>query len=233
MKNREHSEWTAKLSDYMADQLDAEERAAMDAHLAGCEACSDAHQDLVRIVTKAGALEDVQPPKDLWQGIAAGIRSADVLPFPNRQDAAARPRTLELSPRRLAAAAVVLVALSGSLSWWAGSSRGGSVPAAAPAELGSGAVAGVSAGTPGVPTGLAEELAALEEILEAARGVLDPNTVRVIESSLGVIEQAIVDSREALAQDPGNAFLTEHLERMYRRKLVYLQDALRFAELEA
>jgi hypothetical protein len=80
---------------------------------------------------------------------------------------------------------------------------------------------------------MAEELAALEEILRSAEGVLDPNTVRVIERSLGVIEQAIADSREALAQDPGNAFLAEHLERMYRRKLLYLQDAVSLAELGA
>jgi hypothetical protein len=52
----------------------------------------------------------------------------------------------------------------------------------------------------------------------------------VLERNLGVIEQAIVDSREALALDPGNAFLSEHLERMYRRKLVYLQDAVRVSQ---
>jgi anti-sigma factor RsiW len=234
--SREHGEWTAKLSDYMADELDAGERAAVEAHLAACEACNAAHQDLVRIVTQAGALGDVQPPTDLWGGIASGIRAQegripDVLPLPVRPGRGATGSTVELSPRRLAAAAVVLVALSGTLSWWAGSTRVGST--AAPAELGSGPVVGVAGGVPGAPTGLAEELATLEEVLAAARGVLDPNTVRVIESSLGVIEQAIADSREALLQDPGNAFLAEHLERMYRRKLVYLQDALRFAELES
>jgi hypothetical protein len=80
------------------------------------------------------------------------------------------------------------------------------------------------------PADLASELATLEDVLEAARGTLDPNTVLVLERNLGVIEQAIVDSREALALDPGNAFLSEHLERMYRRKLVYLQDAVRVAQ---
>jgi hypothetical protein len=227
---QEHREWTTKLSDYLADELGPSERAALDAHLVACAGCRGALADLQRIVADAGALAEVQPPTDLWAGIAAGMRAErDVLPFPDRaRDPAAY--TLRLSPAKLAAAAVVLVALSGSVSWWVGSTRAGAAPT--PPDLGSGAVVGAAAPVPGAPAGLAEEVAALEEILRAARGVLDPNTVRVIESSLGVIEQAIADSREALAQDPGNAFLAEHLERMYRRKLVYLQDALRFAELE-
>jgi hypothetical protein len=81
------------------------------------------------------------------------------------------------------------------------------------------------------PAELAQELAALERLMDSARGALDPNTIRVIERCLAVIEQAIADSREALALDPGNAFLAGHLERMYRRKLVYLRDAVRFADL--
>jgi hypothetical protein len=80
------------------------------------------------------------------------------------------------------------------------------------------------------PAAMAGELAVLEDVLASARTVLDPNTVRVLERNLGVIEQAIADSREALVQDPGNTFLAQHLERMYRRKLVYLQDAVRLVE---
>ena len=74
---------------------------------------------------------------------------------------------------------------------------------------------------------LSDELASLEEVLEGARSSLDPNTVRVIERNLAVIEQAIADSQQALALDPENEFLTEHLERVYERKIEYLRDAAR------
>ncbi|KPJ79232.1 MAG: hypothetical protein AMS19_11625, partial [Gemmatimonas sp. SG8_23] len=63
-----------------------------------------------------------------------------------------------------------------------------------------------------------------------AREVLDPNTVRILERNLSVIEQAIEDSRQALAQDPENEFLAAHLERVYERKLSYLREAARVAE---
>jgi hypothetical protein len=89
-------------------------------------------------------------------------------------------------------------------------------------------VLAVDTGTP--PEGLADELAVLEAALQVARSTLDPNTVLVLERNLAVIEQAIADSREALVLDPNNAFLSEHLERMYRRKLDYLQDAVRAVE---
>jgi hypothetical protein len=240
MKNEGHREWTTRLSDYLADELDDLERSAMEAHLATCEACNQAMVDLARIVREAGALEDLAPPAHLWDGIAAGIAAgragsvlegdAAVLPFPRARPEAGRLR-VEMQPSRLAAAAVVLVALTASVTWWVGSARAGGT--AAPDGLGSGPVTGVADGVPAPPPGLADELASLEEVLASARGVLDPNTVRVIERSLSVIEQAIADSREALAQDPENAFLVEHLERMYRRKLVYLQDAVRLVELGA
>lgn len=77
---------------------------------------------------------------------------------------------------------------------------------------------------------MADELAALEQTLDEARAVLDPNTVRVLERNLGVIEQAIEDSMLALQQDPGNDFLAAHLDRVYERKLTYLRDAARVAE---
>ncbi|MGD2047803.1 MAG: hypothetical protein PVH96_16450 [Gemmatimonadota bacterium] len=81
-----------------------------------------------------------------------------------------------------------------------------------------------------IPPDLAAELGVLEDVLASARADLDSTTVAVLERNMRTIQTAIDDSRHALAADPGNAFLAEHLERMYRRKLVYLQEAVRVAE---
>jgi len=77
---------------------------------------------------------------------------------------------------------------------------------------------------------LADEVAVLERTLAEARAVLDPNTIRILERNLAVIESAIDDSRRALAIDPENAFLANHLERVYERKLEYLREAVRVTE---
>jgi hypothetical protein len=135
---------------------------------------------------------------------------------------------------RLAVAAAGLVAVSVGATWWVADARAGAAGVDQVASLGAAPVAGpvrpAAEGMP--PADLASELAALEEVLDVARGALDPNTVRVLERNLGVIERAIADSRLALEVDPGNAFLTEHLERIYRRKLLYLRDVVQVVQWE-
>lgn len=237
MKRRTHSEWTARLSDYLSDELSERDKLAVEAHLAVCDECNRALQDLARVVDEAGELGEIEPPQDLWPGISEAIGSgrgaedSRVIAFPGAgaRVAATLPQRIELSRRGLIAASLVLVTLSVTATWWA--ARGGTSVSAVPSDAApeAGFVA-AAAGSATPPEAMAGELAILEDVLASARSVLDPNTVRVLERNLGVIEQAIADSREALAQDPGNAFLVEHLERMYRRKLVYLQDAVRLVE---
>jgi hypothetical protein len=70
----------------------------------------------------------------------------------------------------------------------------------------------------------------LEDQLAAVRDALDPNTLRVLERNMAVIERAIEDSRQALALEPGNEFLSRHLEQVYERKLDYLREAAAIAD---
>jgi hypothetical protein len=236
MNRFHHREWTARLSEYLSDELSEADKLAVEAHLAVCDDCNGALRELARVVDEAGALGEIEPPTDLWPGVAAAIADTDprVIAFPGTPPRAAEAASrtgerIAVTRRGLVAASVVLVALSGSAAWFAGRTT---APTAVPpaASLPSEGVLSVATGDEGAPEAMAGELAVLEDVLSSARAVLDPNTVRVLERNLGVIEQAIADSREALAQDPGNSFLAEHLERMYRRKLVYLQDAVRLVE---
>ena len=77
----------------------------------------------------------------------------------------------------------------------------------------------------GVGDSYSEELARLEALLSEHRDELDPNTVRILEKNLAIIDRAIEESGEALAGDPGNEYLREHLDRAVRRKVDYLRDA--------
>jgi anti-sigma factor RsiW len=248
--SRYHTEWTDRFSDYVAGELGDAGQSEVEAHLAGCGPCRDALAELRAVVAGARELGALEPPRDLWPGIASAIggpvrapaRTADpsVIALPSARGAVVSPT--RAAPVRwggragLAAAVAGLVAISVGTTWWVADMKMGSRRAAdtalttdaASGDIAGGSVLASDAGAP--PADLAYELATLEAVLEAARGTLDPNTVLVLERNLAVIEQAIADSREALAVDPGNAFLSEHLERMYRRKLVYLQDAVRVAQ---
>lgn len=235
MNRQDHSIWLDRLSDHLDGGLPPDEAEAMEAHLAGCATCRETLADLRDLAARARALGPVEPGRDLWPGIAAALGAplpsapgADVLEFPGPglrngpSRLKARPGVVFTRPQ-LAAAAVVLVSLSAAATWWAGI-------ATAPRDVGA---PGVEAGLPAAlaadvsapPADLAEELAGLEVVLAEARARLDPNTVRILEKNLGVIERAIDESVRALAVDPDNAFVRAHLERAWREKADFLREA--------
>lgn len=229
--SRAHTNWTDRFSAYLADELPAAERGEVESHLDGCGACRRVLAELRAVVDAAAALGDREPPRDLWPAIAEAISApveaeATVIALSSARDGRATlPGRFSFTGPQLAAAAVVLVTLSSVATWWAGPGLGVRVDSAAslPAATELRTVASV----PAPPVELSAELAELEEALASAGADLDPNTVRVIERNLGVIEQAIADSYQALELDPENEFLADHLRRVYQRKLTYLRDAVR------
>lgn len=230
MNARDHEALVAQLSGYLDGDLSPREAEAVEAHLAACPSCRVVLNDLRSIVTQARALGDVAPARDLWPEIARAIgghgeRSAQVIRFPGAPLPDEQPRRgMWFSVPQLAAAAAALVLFSASATWWAGAglgSREGDVTASAE----TGGFAARMASDAGAPSPeLAQELAALETSLAEARDRLDPNTVRILEKNLGVIQRAIDESLNALAVDPANPFLKDHLERAYREKADFLRE---------
>lgn len=236
MSNRYHEEWTDQLSDYLADELGQGARARLEEHLGACVRCREALSGLRDVVALAHGADDLDPPRDLWPDISAALASVpgpgteegDVIQLPT---AARRSVRLAVSPARLAMAAAVLVLLSVGTTW-AVASSGAATTGADPVASGpfGDGVASMAADEADIPPDLAAELGVLEDVLAGARANLDSATVVVLERNMRTIQTAIDDSKRALTADPGNAFLAEHLERMYRRKLVYMQEAVRVAE---
>jgi hypothetical protein len=233
MMNDQHSQWTDRLSEYLDGSLAGQARRAVEEHLAGCTECAAVLSELEAVVGVARSLGDVPPARDLWPDIAARLwptteeRGAEVIPFPTGNRPQAQPKGVYLSRRQLAAAAVVIAMASAAATWALG-------PGIAVREVGT-PLPMPAAVTPAAtaedpPPALADELARLGAVLNAARDHLDPATVRILEKNLDVIDRAIQDSRKALATDPANPFLKEHLDRAYRQKVDYLREAAGIAE---
>src|SRR5260221_14226357 len=70
-----------------------------------------------------------------------------------------------------------------------------------------------------------EAIADLEQALRAGRADLDPGTIRTLEMNLDAIDKAIDQSRAALAADPANVYLNNHLADARQRKLALLRRA--------
>lgn len=87
---------------------------AVRGHLAACAACAALHADLERIRERAGALPELQPGRDLWNGIASRIETPIV---PLVDGVAARPPRRQLSWRAAGVAAVLLVVVNAGVTY--------------------------------------------------------------------------------------------------------------------
>ena len=235
----EHERWTHRLTEYVDGDLSPTDRDAFERHADGCGACREAVEEIRAVVTAARAMGPVEPPRDLWPEIERVVsrrmpgaveRSIIRLPTASRRAEPVAPAGRRLlSTPQLAAAAVLLVmtSVAGTLALGTGlASPDDGVPVA-PSAVRAVSTGGGSAS--GANPELAQDVADLEAALSEARDRLDPNTVRILEKNLAVIERAIVESRQALALDPENEYLRQHLDRAVERKRDYLEEATSIA----
>lgn len=206
--------WMERLSEYLDGELPASDRAALEAHLETCNDCSTLLGELRRVVDRARVAEEYRPRRDLWPGIASRIGATP----------AASPRIgrrWSFSLPQLAAAAILLMTLSGGAVWLLRSSV--LPPAAGPIATVATPVASNASNR--ASQTYAAAVADLERVLAAGRGQLDTTTVRVIEQNLAAIDQAIAQAQQALLADPANLYLNTHLAETMRRKLDLLRQA--------
>ena len=212
--------WTDRLSEYLDDELSPAERGALEAHLGGCEECTATLEGLRRVTARARALGDRPPARDLWPAIAASLVEPKELRFRS-------PRRLSVPVPALAAAAVAFLVIGASMVWLLrspGGITGGPAPVAVnPAPTVS--PAGIGRASLRYDAAVAE----LQQVLDQGRSRLKPETVKVLEQKLALIDRAIVDAQEALAKDPASVYLNDHLTETRLRKLELLRRAAALA----
>lgn len=214
--------WTDRLSEYLDGDLEADDAAALESHLADCTECRVAVEELRAVVARASGLDDRDPTTDLWPGIAAQLRQrpqvATVTPISGWRRVAGR--RVSLSIPQLAAAGVALLTLSAGALWvtLGRDGFGPTVPSVTAVSAPEGAVASSS-------TTYGAAIADLERVLRESRASLDTATIRVIDESLRTIDRAIADAESALAEDPASRYLNNHLRSTMQRKLELLNQA--------
>jgi anti-sigma factor RsiW len=219
-------QFTELLSDYLdGEDLTADARRRLEAHLAGCGECRTTLGELRDVAARAATLEDSPPALDLWPGVAARIGAGPprrVTPF---RAVKTTPRRFSFTLPQIVAASLALMVLSGGTVWLARSGAPGTdfEPVAAQATA-----AEPGAGLPyasGAETDYEQAVAELQRTFDAGRARLDPETSRVLESNLQTIDRAIDECRRALAADPSNLHLSTHLASAQRSKLTLLRRA--------
>jgi hypothetical protein len=209
----------ALIDDYVDDALPAEDRAAVEQHLAACAVCRTLAEDFRAIRLAAADLERHAPPARTWARISSAV-----------QDERERRRGwLRVGWQPLAIAATLLLIVGGT-SWvvWrqlgtADTSHSASAPSpTADPEL----VQSVE-----LELKLAEEhyqkaIVGLEQITKAESGQLDPQIASVLQKNLDVIDQAITESRAALQTQPTSEVAQESLFEALRSKVSLLQSTV-------
>jgi hypothetical protein len=226
-----NTHWIERLSEYRDGELLRLERTACDAHLAQCDLCREALDEIRLVVSRAKADPDVMPVNDLWPGIRRRLQDRPSAFAKASADRSGRPRQISFTLPQLALAASLLIAVSAGVAYLAAGrflNRPTSAPSEAPIQAQAEPMLPPSADI--APANFADAqfdraVTDLERILAAERGTLDPRTVMVIERNLAAIDEAIRQARAALDADPANPFLNSHLADARRRKLDLLRQA--------
>ena len=218
------------LQDYAEGLLSHEEEAPVREHLEHCPDCKRELQVVRSLLEDVGGLPaEAHPSRDLWPQIEwrMGAEGRERAPGTSPEVSRRRGgRQVTLKAWQLAAAGIALALFSGAAVWMALAGTGvGTAP--------SGAVATAPlAESPALPAGwntaleeYHDAVADLEDVLERGRGVLDEETIRILEENLQTINDAIDDAQEALAQDPGSRVLGRLLTENLRRKVDLLRHA--------
>jgi Putative zinc-finger len=211
-----------RASAFIDGDLDADERAVVAAHLATCAGCRALVEDLTRVRDAARALGPVAPPDHIWLEVAGQIRLGEA-PAPV---AAERPPARSAAWQWLGLAAALVFATLAAYAVM----RYRSAPVEAPAQAGNAAATG-SVETVTQELSLALEhydkaIAELETIAKSNDGTIDPVTAATLQRNLGVIDQAIAESRAALSANPQSEPAFDSLIDALRQKVGVLQTTV-------
>jgi anti-sigma factor RsiW len=237
------------LAELVDGTIAPEARRTLEAHLATCQACRVEARDLQRIREAAAALPPSTPPLTLWPRLASRLKAAGVRGTespvtegpPARSGLGAWLLGSPLRAASLAAAAVLVLAVATVLFLFrpAPVGPGATVAGRAPATQGQAAPvnAAVNANAAQDVESIVDELklaethyqnaiSGLEQIKKSGEGALDPQVAQTLQRNLDIIDQAIRDSKTALAQQPTSQLAQDSLFEAFRRKVALLQDTI-------
>lgn len=221
-----------RLQDFVDGHLAAAEERRMRAHLASCQGCRREERELRQLLTRVAELpRRIEPPRDLWPGVAERLGERPAGPAELGEEGHAHAaRTLagpwtRWTPRQWllqAAAAIVFMVAGAGLSQLL-SAPAPESQAAAPGDESPAAVE-ASLKLDAVEAEYLRAKDALWLLVYSRREEIPPVKLEIVQRNLEIIDGAIQEIREALAQDPGNLRLEHYLLAQHRRSIELLQS---------
>ena len=205
-------------------------RAELEQHLETCADCRALLADLERIRDAAGALDEMPLPDGAWLQIAGRLRQEGRLSTGPTNRAAAPRRIRAGHVAILALAAALIIAVGASLVLIRPSAR--NEPPAAPPPPASGnavdpkSVELVQSEVDQAQRQMETAIAHMEQIAKANQQALDPKTAATLEKNMGIIDQAIAETRAAVKAEPNSVAARTTLFEALKQKVSVLQGTI-------
>ena len=218
--------WTTQLSRYVDREISDIERVELEQHLESCDECRRTIAELQQVSAWAQNYDGRPPHPRVWRGIAAAIRTPPLRVIDGGAvETAMRRRRAFHVPSALAAGVALLIVSAGSF-WLARATAPGLAPATI-AVTWEPAVVPVSGSTLLAAQRYAAAVAQFEAALLGGELALDTATISVLRQKLAIIDRAIDEARQAVADDPNSGYLVQHFNRMMKQKLALLRHTAR------
>ena len=197
----------AVLNDHVDGLLSGPEAEEVRAHLARCASCRQIDEELRLLLARAAALPGIEPRRDLLPGIRAAVASRRPwLPW------------AALAASLLLVAVAVVATLTrpvGDVGVRPAEPSTASAPERAPA-------AGAAAELLAAEREFVRATRKLLDVLEQRRERLRPETLATVERELAALDQAISETRDAVARNPGREHGGQALATLHHKKLQIL-----------
>jgi len=220
------------INDYVDEALAPAERADVDLHVASCAECRALVDDLRELRRAAGSLDVREVPVRAWTRIERAItleaESARSTQIPQKGFVLRAPRALRSTSGLmwLAAAAVLLLATAVGLRVLPRTLRT-DTPANPPGvAVSSDTAQSVEAELRQAEAHYEKAIKGLEQIANAEKGALDPGTAATLQENMGVVDQAINESRAALNAQPASDPARRSLLDSFKAKIELLQNTV-------
>jgi len=219
-----------RLQDQIDGTLDPVVARELDAHLAACAPCRALAADLAAVADAGASLDPIAVPEHVWLQLAGRWRREQAAAGGMYRAPAAAPRRYTAFHALAAAAMLAVAAGGGWIAWRA--TEPGEVILERPRQTANGN-AGSDVLVESVKNDLeaADQLytraiAGLEQAVKEQKSVLEPQVAANIDATLGVIDQAIGESRAAVQAQPLSTEARESLFEALRKKVALLQNTI-------
>jgi hypothetical protein len=225
--------YLTQIQELVDGTIGAIRRADLEAHLETCEDCRALLADLERIRDAAAQLGQLRPPDGAWLQIAGRLRQEGGVRLP--EPASRRIRTGHMAILALAAALVIAVGVS--LVLLVPGARRQTAPAPAPAPTTAPAQAQAPTVDPAAVEAAQSEvdqaqkqmetaISHMEQIARTNSQALPAATAATLDKNLGIIDQAIAETRAAVKSEPASVTARGALFEALKQKVSLLQDTI-------